>query len=262
MDAMVLHVPAFEDNYIWLIVGEAPDAANRRCIIVDPGDADPVLEGLKIHALDPVAIFCTHRHGDHVGGVRELASKYNVAVYGPPAESIAGVTHKVSGGERIEIDGFPSFEVLPTPGHTAGHISYYGGNSLFCGDTLFSCGCGRIFDGTAGQLHQSLRAIAKLPPTTRIYCAHEYTLANLRFALTVEPDNRDTRLYQELCLQKRQQQLPTLPSLMKQELKINPFLRTAEPAVQQAAEQHAARVLSTEEAVFVTLRQWKDGFRG
>lgn len=259
---MVLHVPAFEDNYIWLICGEAVTTGSRPCIIVDPGDADPVFEALQQHSLTPVAIFCTHRHGDHVGGVDDLAAKYTVEVYGPPAEAIGGITRPVSGGETIELAGFPSFEVLATPGHTAGHISYFGGGALFCGDTLFSSGCGRVFDGTAKQLYQSLQAIAQLPSATRVYCAHEYTLANLRFALAVEPDNNDTREYLKECQEKRQRNMPTLPSQLGQELKINPFLRTAIATVRRSAERHAAKPLAADEAVFVALRQWKDGFRG
>lgn len=259
---MVLHVPAFEDNYIWLICGNPENSGDQSCIVVDPGDADPVLMALDEHGLNPVAVFCTHRHGDHVGGVRELAAKFSLDVYGPPAEAIGGITHPVNGGEIIELEGFPAFQVMATPGHTSGHLSYFGGNALFCGDTLFSSGCGRIFDGTATQLHQSLQIIAQLPATTRIYCAHEYTLSNLRFALAVEPDNPDTQHYAIECQQKRQQQLPTLPSLLAQELKINPFLRTTVPTVKKAAEHHAARPLATDEAVFTELRQWKDGFRG
>jgi hydroxyacylglutathione hydrolase len=255
--ATVLHVPAFEDNYIWLIRGRDP----KRVAIVDPGDADPVLTALEREGLTPVAILCTHHHGDHVEGVPALTERYPVPVYGPAAERIPGLTHPVRGGERIEPDGLGlTFDVLSVPGHTAGHVAYYGNGCLFCGDTLFSAGCGRLFEGTAAQMHTSLMCLASLPEETLVYCAHEYTAANLRFALAVEPGNKDTRSHRDTVLGWRARNRPTLPSTIGLEKRINPFLRVQSRAVRLAAERHADQTLDREDEVFAVVRRWKDGF--
>ena len=255
----VLHVRAFEDNYIWLIRGKSPD----RVAIVDPGDADPVLAALEKQRLKPAAILCTHHHGDHVGGVEDLLKHYSIPVYGPARERIPTLTHRLKDGDHINLAELGlEFDVLDVPGHTAGHVAYVGGGLLFCGDTLFSAGCGRLLGGTAEQMHASLSRLAALPEVTRVYCAHEYTEANLRFALAVEPDNADSRAYRDQARVLRQQNLPTLPSTIGLERRVNPFLRTALPRVRQAAEKQAGQALASEAEVFAVLRRWKDGFRG
>jgi hydroxyacylglutathione hydrolase len=257
--ATVLHVPAFNDNYIWLVTGKSPG----RVAIVDPGDAAPVLDRLARDHLTPVAILCTHHHGDHVGGVKDLLQHFMIPVYGPAREHIDGVSHPLHGGERVRLDELgPEFEVLEIPGHTAGHIAYHGDGMLFCGDTLFSAGCGRLFEGTAEQMHDSLSRLAALPGATQVYCAHEYTEANLRFAQAVEPDNPDARQYREQVRNLRLQGRPTLPSTLDLERRVNPFLRAAQPGVRRAAEAKCGQTLTTTASVFACLRRWKDGFRG
>ncbi|MBI5613277.1 MAG: hydroxyacylglutathione hydrolase [Gammaproteobacteria bacterium] len=253
----VLHVPAFQDNYIWLIRGRSPD----RVAIVDPGDAAPVLAALAERRLTPVAILCTHHHADHVGGVAELLAQFPVPVYGPARERIEGVSHPLAEGARVIVPELGlDFAVLDIPAHTAGHIAYHGGGLLFCGDTLFSAGCGRLFEGSAAQMAQSLAKLAALPDDTAVYCGHEYTAANLRFALAVEPDNRAAQAHLAQVLAWRAAGRPSLPSTVGRERRINPFLRTHEPAVRAAAERHAGRALATATEVFGVLRAWKDGF--
>ena len=255
----VLHALAFEDNYIWLIRGKSPG----HVAIVDPGDAGPVLAALEKQRLKPLAILCTHHHGDHVGGVEDILRHYSIPVYGPARERIAGLTHPLKEGDRVTLPELDlEFDALDVPGHTAGHVAYVGGGLLFCGDTLFSAGCGRLLGGTAEQMHASLSRLAALPEVTRVYCAHEYTEANLRFALAVEPDNADSRAYRDQARVLRQQNLSTLPSTIGLERRVNPFLRTALPRVRQAAEKQAGRALASETEVFAVLRRWKDGFRG
>ena len=255
----VLHVRAFEDNYIWLVRGQSAD----QVAIIDPGDAAPALAALAQQHLTPVAILCTHHHGDHVGGVEELRAHYRVPVYGPAQERIPSLTHRLRGGERVRLDALGlAFDVLDVPGHTAGHIAYYGAHLLFCGDTLFSAGCGRLFEGTAEQLHDSLSRLAALPPDTAVYCAHEYTASNLRFALAVEPDNADSRRHQERVRELRARNEPTLPSTIGHERRINPFLRTAEPSVRLAVSAWSGREVVSDTETFALLRRWKDGFRG
>jgi hydroxyacylglutathione hydrolase len=257
--ASVLHVPAFEDNYIWLIRGDDPG----RVAIVDPGDAEPVLAALEHERLTPAAILCTHHHGDHVGGVEALVARYPMPVYGPAREHIAAVTHPVVDGDRVTLQPMGlSFEVLEVPGHTAGHIAYFGHGMLFCGDTLFSAGCGRLFEGTAEQMHASLSRLAALPEETLMYCAHEYTASGLRFALAVEPDNTEARRHLDAVNEWRAQNRPSLPSTIGLERRINPFLRANAPAVRAAAEHKAGRILDKEVEVFAVVRRWKDAFRG
>ncbi len=254
----VIAVQAFRDNYIWLVPGPKPG-----CVaIVDPGDADPVLAALAQHRLSPIAILCTHHHRDHTGGVEALARRFAIPVYGPAAESIPGVTHPVEDGDTIDIGGHEPYTVLAVPGHTRGHVAYVGDDRVFCGDTLFVAGCGRLFEGTAQQLHTSLMTLAALPPTTRVYCGHEYTLANLAFARHVEPNNEDI-----LAFIRRSKRLlaagqPTIPSTIADERRINPFLRSSIPAVRAAAAQAAAQKSDTDATVFATLRRWKDDFKG
>jgi hydroxyacylglutathione hydrolase len=253
----VHRIPAFEDNYIWLIQAQG----TNKVIAVDPGDATPVLKTLRARDLDLIAILITHHHADHTAGIVELTKDVAIPVYGPANENINGVTHPQTGRDTIAIDpAFPEFSVLNTPGHTPGHISYLAEGKLFCGDTLFAAGCGRLLGGTAEQLHSSLSHLATLPATTEIYCAHEYTLANLHFAKAVEPDNALLIQRFEQTEKARQQQQATVPSLMQDELATNPFLRCEFDSVKKATESFSGRPLLNSQAVFTALRAWKDQF--
>jgi hydroxyacylglutathione hydrolase len=251
-------VPAFKDNYIWLIVNNA----SRHAAIVDPGDAVPVLDALAQSSLQPVAILTTHHHGDHVGGVAGLLERRRMPVFGPAGEQIPGRTHPLREGDVIAIDGLgASFRVLDIPGHTAGHIAYIGHGMAFTGDTLFTSGCGRLFEGTAPQMHASLSKLAALPRQTQIYCGHEYTQANLRFAAVVEPGNVDIQARATACAALRARGLPTVPAALELEHRTNPFLRVHVPAVREAAEGFDGSRLHDHAAVFAALRRWKDGFQ-
>lgn len=255
----MLHVtplPAFQDNYIWCVHDE------QAALVVDPGDAKPVLDFLAAHGLRLAAILVTHHHHDHVGAVAALARRFAVPVFGPAEEDIPARTHAASPLDpvRIPLLGL-EFQVLAVPGHTRGHVAYYRPKLLFCGDTLFSCGCGRLFEGTAQEMHASLNRLASLPDDTNVYCAHEYTLANIRFARQVEPDNPDLAQRQREAELLRAAGRPTLPSTIGLERRINPFLRTREPSVRAAAERLTGQPLSDPVAVFAALRAWKDGFR-
>lgn len=256
----VTAIPAFNDNYLWLI--HAPRDA-QKVVAVDPGDATAVLETLQSNRLVLSGILVTHHHDDHVGGVVELLSHYPVAIFGPVGESIPGNPRRVTQGEHVQ---FPELEldfaVLEVPGHTAGHIAYAGHGAVFCGDTLFSAGCGRLFEGTAAQMTASLRKLATLPAETAVYCAHEYTLSNLRFAGTVEPDNVAVQEHLRKCTALRQASKATLPSSMGLELNINPFLRLGAETVKRAAERHVGRTIDSETETFAVLRDWKNHFRG
>lgn len=251
----IVPLSALRDNYIWALVH------GGRCIVVDPGEAAPVQTFLDDNSLSLTAILLTHHHPDHIGGVDSLTRRFPVEVYGPADARIPCVTRGVGEGDAIDIPGFADgFRVLAVPGHTETHIAYLAGDALFCGDTLFSSGCGRLLGGTAEQLHTSLQRLAALPPQTRVFCTHEYTLANLRFALAVEPGNSDIIARQARCLALRETSHPTLPVTMGEELTHNPFLRCAQPAVHQAAEAFAGRHLSSQQEVFAALRRWKDDF--
>jgi len=253
----VLHVPAFEDNYIWLL------HAGEHVAIVDPGDAQPVIETLERERLRPAAVLCTHHHRDHTGGVEALAARYGMPVYGPARESIPSITHRLDDGDPVELPQLGlQLQVIATPGHTLGQINFLGHGLLFCGDTLFSAGCGRLFEGTAAQMHASLSRLAALPAATQVYCGHEYTAANLRFAQAVEPDNAAVREHAARVHQWRSHKRPSLPSTIGLERHINPFLRCAETSVRRAAEAHAGKVLDSATEVFATVRRWKDEFRG
>jgi hydroxyacylglutathione hydrolase len=256
----LLALPAFADNYIWMVHD------GQRALVVDPGDAQPVFHTLQQHGLCLEAILVTHHHADHVGGVDALRKATGATVYGPARERIPAPLHPLGQGDRITALGI-AFDVIDVPGHTAGHIAYcapewMGAPLLFCGDTLFSGGCGRLFEGTPAQMFASLQTLAALPGNTRVCCTHEYTLANLRFAREIEPANAELAAYQQWCLERRQLKLPTLPSSLELELQINPFLRCSEPAVMAAAQAFAAAgQTSNPVTVFTHLRQWKNDYR-
>jgi hydroxyacylglutathione hydrolase len=248
-------IPAFRDNYIWALTD------GRFAAIVDPGDASPVLAYLAKNQLDLVAILATHHHADHVGGVAGILQHHPATVFGPRGENIPTVAHPLAEGDEIELPGLGArFRVLDIPGHTRGHIAYYGVNSVFCGDTLFACGCGRLFEGTPAQMAASLAKLAALPDETKVYCGHEYTLANIAFAKAVEPGNAALLARETEERNKRDRGFPTLPSRIGLEKATNPFLRAAVPAVAAAATQHAARELGNAIDVFATLREWKNAF--
>jgi len=252
-------VRAFSDNYLWLI--HAP--ANRREVAaVDPGDADAVETALREHGLALRAILVTHHHADHVGGVRALATRHGVPVFGPARERLPCDVRPLDDGDSVSLaDLGLEFRVMSVPGHTLGHVAYYGHGALFCGDTLFSAGCGRLFEGTPAQMLESLDRIAALPDDTRVFCAHEYTLGNLRFAAAVEPGNADVLETLEAVQALRARDGITLPTTLGRERRINPFLRCREPAVRAAAEARAGAPLPDAADVFAVIRAWKDGYR-
>jgi hydroxyacylglutathione hydrolase len=260
-------VPAFSDNYLWLIHGQAEAAS--QVVAVDPGDAAPLLRVLDEHQLRLAAILVTHHHADHIGGMARLLATPSVLtspsipVFGPAKEQIPGRTHAVGAKDRVDLPRLGlHFEVLDVPGHTAGHVAYAGHGALFCGDTLFSGGCGRLFEGTAAQMLHSLDCIAHLPSTTQVYCAHEYTAANLRFAQVVEPHNQALSDYAREVDARRAIGEATIPTTLARELAINPFLRTRDRRIQAIAAAHAGRALIDEVDTFAVIRQWKNEFRG
>ncbi|MGB2078433.1 MAG: hydroxyacylglutathione hydrolase [Vibrio sp.] len=248
----VKSIPAFKDNYIWAIV------KNDQCALVDPGESQAALAFLKENNLNLTAILITHHHHDHTGGVAHLVREFpKCAVIGPKNDPIAMLTHAVEGGEQIQLFE-ETFLVLNLPGHTIGHIGYVGDGKLFCGDVLFSAGCGRVFEGTMQDMYESLGKLQALPQETLIYCAHEYTSSNLSFALAVEPNNQQLQSYRDRVNRKRAQEKPTIPTSLRTQKQINPFLRCLEPEVMKAV---ANRTESLNELdVFTALRQWKDEF--
>ncbi|WXL27580.1 hydroxyacylglutathione hydrolase [Ectopseudomonas mendocina] len=251
-------LPAFNDNYIWLL--QAIDA--RRCAVVDPGDAAPVLAWLKDNpGWQLTDILITHHHHDHVGGVEQLKSVTGARVAGPAKEKIPGRDLALDDGDSIEVLGV-RFNILAVPGHTLGHIAYVQPEQhwLFCGDTLFAAGCGRLFEGTPEQMHTSLQRFAALPEQTHVYCTHEYTLSNLRFAVAVEPGNQ--RLQQRFTevTQWREEGKISLPSTIGLEKATNPFLRCSEPEIIASITQQKGLEAESPVAVFAALRAWKDTF--
>jgi hydroxyacylglutathione hydrolase len=264
----VANVPAFKDNYLWVIHNESHAA------VVDPGDAIPIINFLTANNLTPAAILTTHHHADHVGGVEALLDFYNlrgtIPVYGPAHERIPARTQALQEGNIVSELGL-SFDVIDVPGHTAGHIAYYAKNEgwLFCGDTLFACGCGRLFEGTAAQMQSSLAKLKTLPPSTIVYCAHEYTMANIKFALAVEPANRALQARAKTDAARREKNIPTVPFTIENEIATNPFLRWDSPAVIKAAD---IKLISGSGStdnnssngkpalVFGAIREWKNTF--
>lgn len=253
MDVFPIH--ALRDNYIWAM------HTGSHAVIVDPGVAAPVTAWLERETLRLAAILITHHHGDHIGGMPELKWRYGVPVMGPAGNHITGIALPLREGDRIiPAEGFPEFEVWAVPGHTLDHIAYYSPGYLFCGDTLFSGGCGRLFEGDANQLHEALSRFAALPGDTRIFPAHEYTAANLGFARAVLPEDKKLEKALANTLKIRENVEPTLPSTVAMERDINVFLRTEEPGVRAAAEAHAGKRLKSGAEVLAALRQWKDEF--
>ncbi|MET1116981.1 MAG: hydroxyacylglutathione hydrolase [Comamonas sp.] len=254
----LLPLPAFSDNYIWMLHD------GRQALVIDPGEAGPVLAALERHALQLQAILITHHHADHVGGVAALRAATGAPVWGPARETLPEPVTRVQGGDQVDVLGGP-WQVIDVPGHTAGHIAFFSAAGseplLFCGDTLFSGGCGRLFEGTPAQMQQSLDALAALPDATRVCCGHEYTISNLRFALAVEPNNTALLHHMEHCQGLRARGEPTLPSSIALERGINPFLRTRQGAVAASAHRHDPRIHPQQaHEVLAALRAWKNDF--
>jgi hydroxyacylglutathione hydrolase len=251
----IVPLKAFKDNYIWTL-RTATHAA-----VVDPGEAAPVLDYLASEGLALAAILATHHHPDHVGGIAEILRSHRCPVYGPRNEPIPTLTHPVSEGDVVRIPELGAeFTVLDIPGHTRAHIAYYGLESLFCGDTLFACGCGRVFEGTPEQMFASLGKLLALPDQTKVYCGHEYTLANMQFAKAVEPANAALAEREKRDQALRDRGLPTLPSTLGDEKATNPFLRCREPAVVESANKYLGKRIGDPVSVFSAIRQWKNVF--
>ena len=254
-ELVVTAIPAFSDNYIWLLSTGAAE-----CAVVDPGDADPVRRTLRREGLELAYILLTHHHADHIGGAAALAADRGARVFGPHDLRIPGQNRSFAEGEQAELSRLGlRFEVLEVPGHTSSHIAFYGHGCLFCGDTLFSVGCGRLFEGSPEQMQASLDKLAALPASTRVFCGHEYTLSNCDFALQVEPDNADLRRRARAAEAARAAGRGTLPSLLGEELAVNPFLRSRAPAVVRAARQRNPQATPGASTLGV-IRAWKDTF--
>ena len=253
----IITIPAFNDNYIWLLHQQG----NNNCVVVDPGIAKPVLEVLRKKHLELESILITHHHPDHIGGVKDLVSATGASVYGPANESISELDYKLIESDSVVLNKSKlTFSVFDVPGHTKGHIAFLTEDALFSGDSLFAGGCGRLFEGSAEQMHHSLSKLALLPADTKIYCAHEYTESNLNFALAVEPENADLINRMQQVKLDRANGKPTVPSLLSVEKATNPFLRCHHPSLIEAAKSRLGHPSSSEIETFATIRQWKDKF--
>ncbi len=254
----IIRIPALKDNYIWLI-----HQPKTKCgVIVDPGEAQPVFDILSHYHIQLSAIFLTHRHWDHCNGVAQLRDHFKVPVYGPKKENIPVCSKPLQENDTVFIETLEaSFRILEIPGHTLGHIAYFGENKLFCGDTLFTGGCGRLFEGTAEQMLSSLKKLKNLPPQTLIYCGHEYTLANLEFAKTLEPQNQALIERLESTRKKRARNEATVPSTLALELETNPFLRTNVSSIIKATKHFSKQKPSKESEIFLLIRERKDHFK-
>ncbi len=253
----IFPIPAFEDNYIWIVHND------QFAIVIDPGDAVPVCDYLDKHQLKLLAILITHHHHDHIGGIKDLVELYNTPVYGPRREKIPCLTHPLGEGDVVEFNELNfRLNVIDIPGHTLGHIAYLWDGGMFCGDTLFTCGCGKLFEGTAAQLHHSLQRLASQPDDTLVYCTHEYTESNIRFALISEPGNLKLKQREQDTQALRAQDKPTVPSTIKLEMDTNPFLRIAEPEIIRSLEQYFGQKLEASDglAIFTALRKWRDAY--
>lgn len=259
MSSTIHPIPAFNDNYIWAVqqAGE--------CLVVDPGDAAPVLDYLKQQQLSLAGILITHHHADHTGGLKSLLAAFpSCPVYGPQGGHITGISTALGDGDLLEPLPSLNLRVITVPGHTLDHIAYYAANSfagsplLFCGDTLFAGGCGRIFEGDARMMYTSLARLSELPSETQVYCAHEYTLANLAFATKVDPENTDLSARVKAEQEKRAQSQPTLPSSIGLELRTNPFLRCHSTEVATQVAHHWNKEVASPVEIFADLRRWKD----
>ncbi|MBL4821667.1 MAG: hydroxyacylglutathione hydrolase [Gammaproteobacteria bacterium] len=255
-------IPAFTDNYIWLF----KDSASNNACVVDPGDAEPVLAYLEENGLNLSHILITHHHPDHTAGVAKLLSRYKATVYGPSDSPFKNTSERLQEGDEIEVYGL-KFKIMNIPGHTLDHIAYFCDASsgspvptLFCGDTLFAAGCGRIFEGNPAMMYESLQKLAELDPQSRVYCTHEYTLANLAFATAADPENTALQERVIAAKNKRENDIPTLPSSIALELATNPFLRCSEQGLIKSAESRNESTQANAVDVFTTLRQWKDNF--
>lgn len=256
----VIPVPAFHDNYLWLFHRHG----DTRAYVVDPGDAAPVKAALEERGLDLAGILITHHHMDHTGGIDTLLETWDVPVYGPAEGSVRQVTEGLRDGDKLVLDDDLEFHVLAVPGHTLDHLAYFSASSdtpiLFCGDTLFAAGCGRLFEGSAEQMHQSLKKLRKLPDNTLVYCAHEYTMSNLKFAAAVDGENVELQKRIGIEQTKREKNQPTVPSTIALEKSTNPFLRWDDPAIKVAAESHLGRQVNSDSEVLAAIRDWKDNF--
>ncbi len=253
-------VAAFSDNYIWLMY----DSDSRRAAVVDPGDAAPVEAALKARDLALDCILITHHHFDHTGGINDLLAERDIPVIGPASDNIPQITRHLRDGDQVSVLGL-TFSAIAVPGHTLDHIALYTPDAgeqpvLFCGDTLFAGGCGRLFEGEPKMMYESLQRLSALPANTLVYCAHEYTLANLAFANAVEPDNRELAQRNDAARALRESDRPTVPSTLALELATNPFLRSDQAGVKTAAEAHCGTECPRDWEVFAAVRRWKDVF--
>ena len=252
----IFAIPAFTDNYIWAL------RKDKQLVVVDPGDPNAVQDILLKENLDLIAILITHWHPDHTGGLLELSKEKAIPVYGPKGGHIEGITNELGENDQITILG-NTFKVFETPGHTLDHISYFSDQEnpiLFCGDTLFSGGCGRLFEGTPTQMYNSLSKFSSLPEETKVFCTHEYTLSNLNFAVEVEPTNKELLKYYEEVSNKRNNNEITLPSNIKLEKNINPFLRSSESSIKKSAEKYSSKSNLDNIETLSVIRSWKDNF--